>query len=596
MASPTTEREVVPMTGATAVIYLRVSSASQITGRDADGLSIKAQREACLKKARDLGVEVVEQYVDKAESARSSRRPALQQMLSDMQKRPVGYVIVHKLDRLARNRGDDVAINLALQQAGAKLISCSENIDDSPSGMLLHGIMSTIAEFYSLNLAAEIQKGVHQKLKAGGTPKPAPLGYLNVRERSEDGREVRTIAVDPERAPLVRWAFERYATGEESLKSLQLQLNERGLRTRATPKRPAKEITVSTLQYMLRNPYYIGIVRWKEAEYEGTHEHLVDKDTFARVQEVLDTHRRGRSGTKVWKHKHYLRGMLTCGHCGSSMGFTRANGRSATYDYFFCVGRANAKNGCQQPYTPAELIEQHVEESYRDIRLDAGAVEKLKTLIAEGFKALQQTDQDNLELQRRRLQKIERQQKKLLDLHYEELIEPELFKAEQKRLRAEKADAQSQLQAATTAVDVLVDQATAALEQLRDCYDAYQAAKPTQRRTLDAAIYDGFIIYNDQLKEAEPSEVTAALTSPDLITTLEREVEELQSAQNLDAAEDTQTAVSVTTHATPPPITSTHSQTHTQNNKNRATFCKRRGSRIQELVDRTGLEPVTSRV
>ena len=130
------------------------------------------------------------------------------------------YVIVHKVDRLARNRADDVAINLAIQQAGAELVSASARTSTKrPSGLLLHGIMSSIAEFYSRNLATEIIKGSVQKAKNGGTPARAPLGYLNVR-RIEKGYEVRTVEVDPERGPLMAWAFVAYATGDWTTRRL----------------------------------------------------------------------------------------------------------------------------------------------------------------------------------------------------------------------------------------------------------------------------------------------------------------------------------------------------------------------------------------
>lgn len=132
-----------------AVIYLRVSTEKQ-AGRDRDpeGYSISAQREACIRKAVSLGYEVVDEYVDRGESARSAQRPALQDMLNRVtDRRDIAALIVHKLDRLSRSRIDDVAINVALQEAGVALISVSENIDETPSGMLLHGIMSSIAEF-----------------------------------------------------------------------------------------------------------------------------------------------------------------------------------------------------------------------------------------------------------------------------------------------------------------------------------------------------------------------------------------------------------------------------------------------------------------
>lgn len=197
-----------------AVSYLRVSTKEQAErgGRD-EGFSIPAQREANLRKARDLDAIIVEEFVDAGESARKADRPELMRMIEYVAAHDITYCIVHKVDRLARNRADDVAIHLALQEAGVMLISATENIDETPSGMLLHGIMSTIAEFYSHNLATEVAKGMNQKAIGGGTNGKAPIGYLNVRTRDELGRELRTIELDPERAPIIEWAFKAYASG-----------------------------------------------------------------------------------------------------------------------------------------------------------------------------------------------------------------------------------------------------------------------------------------------------------------------------------------------------------------------------------------------
>jgi len=136
--------------GGRAVIYIRVSSAQQANkDYDPEGFSIPAQREACLRKAENLGLQVVEEYVDKGESAKTANRAGLQALLKRLEERDITHVIVHKVDRLARNRADDVAIVMKIRGAGAHLVSVTENIDETPSGLLMHGIMSSIAEFYS---------------------------------------------------------------------------------------------------------------------------------------------------------------------------------------------------------------------------------------------------------------------------------------------------------------------------------------------------------------------------------------------------------------------------------------------------------------
>src|SRR5690606_30686701 len=198
-----------------AIIYLRVSTDRQAhRGGEAEGYSIPAQRDACTRKAESLGARVVSEFVDPGESARSADRPELQALLKRVALKDIDYVIVHKLDRLARDRYDDALINQAVKKAGAKLVSVSEAIDESPQGMLMHGIMASMAEFYSANLAAESKKGSLEKAKRGGTPGKAPLGYIHT-SRRQDGHEIKSIEADPDRAPLISWAFKAYARSEE---------------------------------------------------------------------------------------------------------------------------------------------------------------------------------------------------------------------------------------------------------------------------------------------------------------------------------------------------------------------------------------------
>lgn len=174
-----------------AVSYVRVSTTAQAQrARARDGFSIPAQREANKRHAHSLGALVVAEFIERGASARSSARPELQRMLTYVAEHKVDYVIVHKLDRLARSRADDVALTEQIRSAGARLVSTTEAISDTPDGRLLHGIMAAIAEFYSHNLSLEVTKGMRQKVTQGGTPGRAPLGYRNVRIRDDHGREI----------------------------------------------------------------------------------------------------------------------------------------------------------------------------------------------------------------------------------------------------------------------------------------------------------------------------------------------------------------------------------------------------------------------
>lgn len=334
-----------------ALIYLRVSTARQATKNgEAEGYSIPAQRQACQRKAQELGADIVDEFIDAGASARSADRDGLQAMLNRVRLGDISYVIVHKLDRLARSRIDDAEIATVFHLAGTTLVSASEQIDDSPSGSLLHGIMAAIAEHYSKNLSHEAKKGMAEKVRRGGTPNVAPLGYLNITEKIN--------GVDPDRAHHVPWAFEQYATGEHSLSELRDALEQRGFKSRTTRKLVGKPINTSQLHRMLSHPYYKGQVVFNGVLYDGSHEPLVDEVLWQRVQDVLAGRR--IAGDRSWRHSHYLKGALRCARCGSRIGYGTAKGRGGDYDYFFCLGRHTKRTICDLPYLPVEETEQAV--------------------------------------------------------------------------------------------------------------------------------------------------------------------------------------------------------------------------------------------
>ncbi len=198
---------------------------------------------------------------------------------------------------------------------------------ETPADQLLHAIMAGIAEFYSRNLATEALKGMTQKAKVGGTPGRAPIGYLNTRRRIE-GREVRVVEVDPDRAPLVQWAFEAYATGEWTIRSLTDALAAKGLEALPHRRRVPGPVHASNIAHMLSNRYYVGRVTFKGVEYQGRHQPLVPESLFDRVQEVLRMH--NQAGEKRRAYNHYLKSSIYCAHCGSRLCLTNARGKYLT--------------------------------------------------------------------------------------------------------------------------------------------------------------------------------------------------------------------------------------------------------------------------
>lgn len=198
-----------------ALSYLRVSSAGQVhTDYDPEGISLPAQRTAVQRRAAELDAEIVGEYVEPGRSATTTdKRPRFQEMMARLKaEHDIDYIIVYARSRLHRNSIDAAITKRELRQTGAVLISVMDHTEDSAIGDLVATVLDGVNEYQSRASGADIAYKMGQKIKHGGSVGIAPIGYLNVREKFE-GREIRTVVVDPVRGPLVTLAFELYATG-----------------------------------------------------------------------------------------------------------------------------------------------------------------------------------------------------------------------------------------------------------------------------------------------------------------------------------------------------------------------------------------------
>ena len=494
------------MTPKFAVSYLRVSTRGQAErGGGADeGFSIPAQREANKKKALSMGAMIGKEFVDRGASAKSADRPELQKMLEYVKENAdrVDYVIVHKVDRLARNRGDDIDIMRVLRECGVQLVSASESIDDTPAGMLLHGIMSSIAEFYSQNLANEVKKGITEKVKGGGTVSRAPLGYLNIRRTDERGREERTVILDEERAPLIRLAFEEYATGNWTVNDLAEHFAACGLTTRATPRVPSEPIDRKSLNNVLVSPYYKGVVVYKGVEYAGNHPALVDADTWQKVQDILTSH---VNGERTREHPHFLKGSLYCRNCGSRMIITYAKSHSGVrYPYFVCAGRHNKRiPNCKQRAILIEEVERQVQEIYNRYSYPPVVRQYLQNSLKDRIQSAQQKYATELDGLRREKDKLERQRKKLLEAHYNDAIPMDLLKEEQRKITKQMLTIDREMKERENIFDSMLERLNDAMELIEDCGKTYAAANDHIKRMMNQVIFAKLWVEEDHRVTAE---------------------------------------------------------------------------------------------
>jgi site-specific DNA recombinase len=495
-----------------AVIYLRVSSAGQVnTDYDPEGLSIPAQREACRRFAERHGAVVVREYVEPGVSGGSLlKRAAFRRMIDEIgEQRDVDLVIVWSVSRWARNQEDHWVARGLVTKAGAKLLSVKEPIgEESSHGILLEGVMAAAAAARRIEISEEVKRGIKRKIEVGGTSGLAPIGYLNVREPLPHGGEVRTIAIDPERGPIVVWAFETYATGLYSLSDITVLLEARGLYTRPTRRLAPQPLSLSRVHKLLGSPYYAGYVTHKGHVYEGRHEALISQELFDQVQAVLVAHR--HSGERDRKHQHYLKGTIRCGTCGSQLVYSRNKGNGGLYEYFICP--RNQRGECPQGYQPVDLVETAVEEHYTTVPFSHDEREQVHRAITKDLDERVATAQQEIQRCQAVLEEIKEQERKLLHMHYEERISGELFDDEQTRIRERRKDAEELIARLSLRYEDIATTLELALEILgEDLHEIYRRADDTIRRLINQAIFNALFVCDETITEAEFAEPFLAL-------------------------------------------------------------------------------------
>jgi site-specific DNA recombinase len=317
------------------VLYARVSSKDQ----EREGFSIPAQLRLLHEYANSKGFVIAHEFTD-VETAKESGRTNFGQML-DYLKKHAGVcrtILVEKTDRLYRNIKDYAIVD----ELGVEIHLVKENETISrnsrSSEQFVHGIKVLMARNYSLNLGEETIKGMTEKARAGIYPSCAPVGYLNV--AGANGK--RMIIPDPGSAPVITDIFERFAADRHSVRSLVIEMNSEEVQLRG------RRLQSSVVHQILRKRLYTGDFDWAGNTYQGTHEPLVSREIWLRVQELLDT--RAENRTRKVKHDFAYTGLVHCGHCGCLLVGELKKGR---YVYYHCTGN---RGKCPERYTRQEIL------------------------------------------------------------------------------------------------------------------------------------------------------------------------------------------------------------------------------------------------
>ena len=322
-----------------AVIYARFSSHAQ------NEQSIEGQLKECYAFAERSGLRIIHEYIDRALTGTTDKRPEFLQMIEDSKRKGFQFVIVYQLDRFARNRYDSATYKAKLKKNGVRVLSAKENITDDASGILIEGVLESMAEYYSAELSQKIKRGIAisaSKCKFFGGK--VPLGY-KIDEKKD-------YVIDEDTAPIVRRMFEMLAGGY-NYAQIARYMNERGIPT-ATGGKWGK----NSFNSIFSNRRYLGKYIFHGEEIDGGIPQLIDDGLFADVQKVLEKYAAAPSRGKA-KVEYLLSDKLICGKCGNKMtGISSTSKSKKIHHYYKCVGVT--KSVCDKRTIRKQFIEDEI--------------------------------------------------------------------------------------------------------------------------------------------------------------------------------------------------------------------------------------------
>jgi site-specific DNA recombinase len=456
-----------------AVIYARVSSKEQ----QESGFSIPSQKRLLQDYATKNHFEVVRIY-EEAETAKRSGRNAFNEMLKFFRKNSSCQVLlVEKTDRLYRNLKDyttidELGLELHLVKENCVLSSTSRS-----SEKFMHGIKVLVAKNYIDNLSEESSKGMMEKARQGLYPSNAPIGYLN-------NRETRTIYVDKHKAPEIRRLFEHYATFKPSFKAMSKFATAIGLQSkRGTPLSP------EVIRAILRNPIYIGDIRWKGEYFAGKHEPIVSRELFQAVQDRFG----GTNVARPRRHNFAFRGFLHCGNCGC---LVTAERQKEKHVYYHCTHMGSP---CKEKSVKEEALADKLGELIKPLVIDNERAEWIREALVESHGDQEKDREKRSRETRRQIDEVERMQSMLYEDKLKGVVTPHFWETKYREFEAKLESLRADLVQLANATGSYYEEGLRLLELSQGAYSLYVKSNYEEKRKILDLLYSNCTLQGQEV-------------------------------------------------------------------------------------------------
>ena len=440
-------------------------------------LSIDAQINELREFAEREQLGIVAELIEK-QSAKTPGRPIFNDMLARIEAGEAEGILAWHPDRLARNSVDGGQIIYLLDTGKIKTLKFpTVRFESDPQGKFMLNIMFGQSKYYVDSLSENTKRGLREKVRRGEYPGCAPIGYLN------DYRTKRVI-VDKERAPLVRQAFEQYATGTVTLDVLRHFFAEHKILSRK-----GKWLGRAFISHMLSNPFYYGHFRYAGEVHEGKHEAIISKKLSDDALAVLKRRYKWSPFVQPVKPKPFL-GLLHCSTCGGAITAEIQKGHT----YYRCTKKSRATTWCLQPYVREEALDAEISSLLKPYSLRADWADEMLKRVNEEKKQSAQSDALVAAEKRGEIEKVNLRLQKLLDSFLDEIIDRETYVAEKAKWMSQKKSLQEQSTALLTGRANWLEPFQSWILTARNAGEIAVSGSPQERKVLAQKVFGSNLV------------------------------------------------------------------------------------------------------
>lgn len=466
-----------------AVILSRVSTKEQ-----EEGHSISAQinrlRDYCKRKDLDI----IREFTI-VESSTRGERPDFYKMIDFIkdQKEKIALVC-DKVDRLQRSF-KEVPILEDLRRSGRLVLHFNvegQILDENAnsSQIMAYQMFVMMSENFTNCISDNVKRSFEKKLQDGTILGIAPIGYLNVKDVNDKS----DVILDPDRAILVKRIFEEYATGLYSLKEIRKKTVEWGLRNKTKSK---QYLQVSYIDKILKNPFYKGIMLYKNNHYPHKYPQLISKELFMQCENVR------KSRTKVYskgtKKEFIFKGLIRCKHCDCAISPEIKKGR---YVYL----RPNTKTGCNCKSINEKQALTVISSVLKSMVIPESILSEIKDTIKSSFEAKKDFNDASIKTLQKRYNEIQNKLNVLLEVRIEQSITKDEYDKKADELRSEQYNIRNKINSFAEADENFAVTLQYLLDLTSRSYSLFESSGNDDKRKIVKLVFSNLFLNGSKLE------------------------------------------------------------------------------------------------